>query len=476
MDKSVGIGLKGKVSLNSNLIPTKTTFELDEIRLQVNRTEQDTTITIGGKLTINTNITLNVEVRYDSATKGWRFSGMITAPSMEENTQPNNPSLLSLYTLIPSLNGSKIIPNISINEAMIVYDTAQKTIQISGKTQWTFNSEIPILGGTTQNVSINLEHTFGDASSTSFSLGWTYTPEPEQPNGRKYAASFHHDQTGWNMQFDLDCGKDTLNIGNIINELFKGQNFKADSIPGMNLLNDILQVSTFSLTYNKIKGNGDAQFAFAFTRPLGEGILLFEYDHQPGSTLIASWVPNQEGLTIGLNDLKDWLTKETNGISFFSDLETTFSTSLFANIGSDIYSKLKDKLTFNQLGLTTVKNGDIETINLSASPVNDFSSCNFMYEKGSGGAISLKFNNGISLETLLSYLPSELSAITKGIDKQINFTPTSLWLSTLTDTSTGGQQFSQVSLQPGFVINPVTNPATNTGLSIPPTLTKMHFE
>ncbi|MFN8440116.1 MAG: hypothetical protein U0175_05065 [Caldilineaceae bacterium] len=353
---SLRIYLDGKVALVPNALL------LDSITLDLQKTDQGETLgSIAALLTLGP---LSLAVNAEREADGWTFAGTATAP-------PEGISLTKLVEHLVHALGATVpseVPDVYLEQVALSYATATRTLDLQAISDWKMASDVPVVGGSEAKALLQLtvtRHPQQGKTNVTLAVNCTLSKATLGPGGETDAyqleaqAMLSADAQSFGFDFDAPEG-DPLTLSAVAT----GLGLPEIPTPASNLLDAVFQLSSLSMNYAR-PGN---TFDIAWTRSLGDGTLLAEYNQssalqsapaadgaQSSATsrfVQVSWLGNQESSTLGLDDLLALLHQQKLADTLIS----------LPYVGTLIH----DLLTFRQLGFTWQADGGHNSITFTA--------------------------------------------------------------------------------------------------------------
>ena len=458
------INLDGQVDLLPGAIV------LDAITLDIHKPDQGKALgSIGALLTLGP-VTLSVNA--ERTADGWLFEGMADAP-------PEGLSLTKLVAHLVHAFGAAVpaeIPDVSLERISLSYDTADRRLEIQAITDWQIASDVPVLGGSASKALLQLivarDPQQGKTHAT-FSVNLTLAKDVVV-NGetRSYELETHAllsaDAQSFGFDFDAPAG-DPLTLSDVATGL-------GLDIPtaGAQVLDAVFQVASLSMSYAR-PGNA---FDVAWSRPLGEGVLLAEYSQSSGSqsapaggspqagvtnrVVEVSWLGDDEDSTLGIHDVLKLAGQE----HLVDDLK-----GLLGSDFGEIVEKIEEFLTFKQLGFSWQENDQESALLFTALSTYREAKAFVAVRGGENAGLVAGIAFAGSDDELthadaqdLTFLPAPVSAFLKAVEEVLEHIELTHFLfSTVSSSAYQPPAFAASAMQPSYARQDGDAPSTPFG-------------
>jgi hypothetical protein len=337
------VRLDGTVHLVPNAI------QLRDVQIYVSHnSNEEKTVELSADFSIGS-VNVFTSVRYENG--GWIFSGNLRADEEGIHLKELVNDLMHAF----SASVPDEIPDIRLASFSLEYNTAARSLDIQCSTNWTIEADIPVLGGTENRVMLQLLLT-RDAQSgsnnTAFSINWflekgEYTLTCDAYLSKEFKS------------FSFDYSVPDIHPPTKLTDLITALELPEIPTPVADVLDAVFEVSSLSMSYSRPGNNVE----IAWTRPLGQGIMLMEYNQSsdaqtaPPTTrgsssktsrhVGVSWLGDKDDSTIGIQDVLD-LVGESKLLEETKDI--------LRNLGLEavdtLIEKVEEILTFKQLGFS----------------------------------------------------------------------------------------------------------------------------
>ena len=253
------------------------------------------------------------------------------------------------------------VPELSLNEISVQFDTGNNGLRIDCLTEWDVPSGVPVVEGKSKVLlTIMVEaNPGGRGRSASLSMRWSLEKGPAGGPTYNIDASVFFSRASQVFTLDLsapEAGK-TIALSQLVTDL----SLPSLPTPAADAVDTVFQVSHFSMNYAR-PGNS---FAVAWSRPFEGGILLAEYaqgarssgaSSSPGAPaprdrqVKVSWLGDNEDAAIGLEDA----------------LKLVGGDGVYSAVNTYIPSTAKDMLTFKELGFQYSDGGAQRSVTFTA--------------------------------------------------------------------------------------------------------------
>lgn len=293
-----------------------------------------------GKLTLLTSASYHQDC--------WIFNGQLQASEDER---------LHLLDLINYLGESfdasvpDKIPDIQLESFYLEYNTGTRSLDIQCITDWTIPDDIPVIGSIENKVVLQLllsKSAQGSSSHTELSINWLMEKGGYDLTCEAYISS---EIKSFSLDYCVPEVKNPIKLTDLSHAL----GLPEIPAPAADILDAVFQASALSMSYSY----PGSQLAIAWSRPLGAGNLLLEYNqgsHSEAGTsgaggttrqANATWVGNKEEDQIGIKEVlgvvgQEELIEETEAFLEDIGLEAV----------SGVIKTVDELLTFKKLGFS----------------------------------------------------------------------------------------------------------------------------
>lgn len=458
------IKLDGQV----DLVPTFAAgaIVLDAITLDIHKPDQGKALgSIAALLTLGP-VTLSVDA--ERTADGWLFEGIADAP-------PEGISLTTLVDHLVHAFGAAVpaeIPDVSLERISLSYDTADRRLELQAITDWKIADDVPVLGGSASKAILQLivarDPQQGKTHAT-FSVNLTLEKEV-MVNGqtRSYEletqALLSADAQSFGFDFDAPEG-DPLTLSDVATGL-------GLDIPtaGAHVLDAVFQVASLSMSYAR-PGNA---FDVAWSRPLGEGMLLAEYSQSSGSQPAPAGGSSQTGATSRVVEVS-WLGDDEDSTLGIQDIlglvgQGHLEDDLKHLVGDEIVAKIDDFLSFKQLGFSWQENDQQNTLTftaLSKSQAQAFIAVRSGENEGLVAGIAFAGSDEESTHADsqdLTFLPEAANEFLRVVEKVLEHIELTHFLfSTVSSSAYQPPAFAASAMQPSYARQDADAPSTPFG-------------
>jgi len=417
--------LSGDVDLIPNAL------SLREIDLEVEETAGGTgtagtrSVALGATLALGP-VVLRVAATHDT-TAGWTLEGGGQAPQGISLTGLVDHLVHAFGVAVPDE-----VPDVKLTELALSYQTDSRVLTLSAVTSWSFEG-VPLVSGD-HDVVLGLvvaPDTAAGGRSADFSLRWTL-----EKSERSFEALAMLSSANSRFELDFKAGEEEAHLSGLLEGLGV-----TESWPGKGTLDEIFQVSTLSVSYETASRALD----FAFTRPVGEGLLLLEYQgSQVSQRLQATWLSDREGGTLGLRALLD----QTGHAGVLDEVDVALTSVGLSSLVEDVVGLL----TFSELGFQVDSTTQGKGFELLARTTHAALDQCFVSVRGGdtpGLIAGLAFRDGKDLGDL-SFLPDAVGRFLGDVSQVLDLQPKSVLFSTLAQGGYVPPSFGAESLKPTF--------------------------
>jgi hypothetical protein len=246
------------------------------------------------------------------------------------------------------------IPDIQLRSVGIRYDLGSNALQLEGITDWEVEQGVPVLSGKSTVVLRLLVSSTTAGRSAELSLNWRLEKAGAANTSYDIQASLLFSRASQVLGLDLSVPDPATPL--TLSQLATDLAIPDLPLPAAEVVDAIFQVSHFSMNYYR-PGNG---FALAWSRPLGSGLLVAEYEQAAQVLATASpardrvvkvtWAGNDANATIGLQDV----------------FTLVGAQSTYDGFSALIPQAAADLLTFKELGFQYAGAGKQQSITITA--------------------------------------------------------------------------------------------------------------
>ncbi|MCC6410331.1 MAG: hypothetical protein IT270_01655 [Saprospiraceae bacterium] len=349
--------LDGEVDLVPNAI------KLTDIQLEVSiDSDKEKKIRLAADFKMGS---LNLFTSVTNDNGSWIFSGNLRADGDGIHlTELINDLMHSFGASVPDE-----IPDILLESFSLEYNTAARSLDIQCITNWTIENDIPVLGGLENKVILQLlltREAQSGSNNTALSINWFL----EKGEHTLACDAYLSNQS---KTFSFDYNVPDPSQPTKLTDLITALELPEIPTPVADVLDSVFEVSSLSMSYSRPGNNVE----IAWTRPLGEGVLLMEYNQSSlartapsparGSNsntsrhIGVSWLGDKEDSTIGIIDVLDLvgaghLLEDTKGVLRDARLDAV----------EELITKVEEILTFKQLGFSWDSSDKSNTFSFNA--------------------------------------------------------------------------------------------------------------
>lgn len=348
----------------------------------------------------------------------WRFSGLLESSDGVSLTELVDHLAHAMGAAVPAA-----VPDVKLTRLALAYDTATRGLEITAESKWRVDDDVPVLAGDYDALVDLTVAKPRDRSGHTLAANARFTvTKPAERAGQPadadtfvfeaHAALSHDEQS---FGFDVTATGDPLRPST----LAKGIGLDTNLIPeGVSAdLDRVLEVQTLSADYHR----STQALELACTRPLGEGLLLLEFDRDNQHREVrASWHPHERGSTLGLSDLLD-----TVGLAGADDGSSPFAKGV---------QKLEEWFTFNDVAFDWNEKGGSSDLTFDAVSAGTLFHDAFVTVRGGKLVAGLAFADDQTIDQL-GDVSEKLHEFIETIDKVLRVEPTCIIVSETADPS-----------------------------------------